>query len=66
MENRKNLAQKQYDVFVQEKRRLLKEQNEIEMKIKQLRGKRAELLQKLDELESSTVREITTVDDLVW
>lgn len=65
LENRKQVIEKQYKMFIQEKQKCLQQQNDIEIKIKQLRNKRTQLLQTLDELENTAVREITNVEDLV-
>lgn len=59
------MTERQYEVFAQEKQKFLKQQNEIEVKIRQLRNKRAQLLRALDELEGTADRETANVEDLV-
>lgn len=65
LEDRKQVVNGQREVFLQEKQRFLRQQNDIEAKIKQLREKRAQLLRALDELENIADRETVNVEDLV-
>lgn len=59
------MTQRQYEQFLQEKRQLLSQQNDIEAKIKQLQDRRAELKRALDEVEDVVDLESIDVEYLV-